>query len=610
MAFFKSIKRAFGFDTEEFEDDFPEGIDATVTPLKERMAAVPQQAAIPAEAAADAEEAEVVAPADPPGDDAADEDAVRQLIFRHAVKIINESLPAFISSAIDPLEQEKYLLNALDDGVKQYLSELERRARRSYDDRWAREKNALDGQFETLREKLRKGEEDGAEAKKQQLSAERQKRALSERVHDLEKQVDSLQAENEQYLLENKSLVNKLRICSVQERDSDEAREELNAKTAEIAALKAEIEKLKAEADEQKARLEQLSEGADQAAATHELSQAMVNDLQTRAREAATRAEEAAARLAEANGRVSDVSAELAESKALAAQLRSDADAARTQAEELRGQLGKARQQLKVVQEVREQLQQLEQDKIATDSEIASLKDAAKESEALLEDLRADVRRKNTALAPRDARLEQAEEERRRLEDLTDSLRKTIETNLHHQAQSEALLRSEIDRLKNLPVAEPEPAAPAEPVVGTAEPPAEYASATAEVTPVPAPAESPAAPGLAEGGEPELFSDFSDFNGVRGGTIHPAVTDIIPEPAPEPKPRRQRARKESKKEAEKPKISAIDESLDSTNWLIATPPASRKAKAEADAAAAANEFGYQEPTRRQPPESPAQMLLW
>ena len=125
MAFLKSIKRAFGFDAEEIEDDFPEGIDATVTPLKERMAAIPQQPDSAADAGADRSAAAVDVPPEDCPVSAAD-DAGRRLIFSHAVRLINESLPGFLSSAINPEEQERYLLNALDDGMRQYLSEIGR----------------------------------------------------------------------------------------------------------------------------------------------------------------------------------------------------------------------------------------------------------------------------------------------------------------------------------------------------------------------------------------------------------------------------------------------------------------------------------------------------
>ena len=55
------------------------------------------------------------------------------------------------------------------------------------------------------------------------------------------------------------------------------------------------------------------------------------------------------------------------------------------------------------------------------------------------------------------------------------------------------------------------------------------------------------------------------------------------------------------------KISAIDEDLDNTDWLVATPPAGTSAKTSGVSDA---EFGYQEPQRKTPPENSAQMSLW
>ncbi|MDE6527827.1 MAG: hypothetical protein K2L78_02115, partial [Muribaculaceae bacterium] len=36
MALFRTLKRAFGFDSSDYDDDEPEGIDARVTPLRKR----------------------------------------------------------------------------------------------------------------------------------------------------------------------------------------------------------------------------------------------------------------------------------------------------------------------------------------------------------------------------------------------------------------------------------------------------------------------------------------------------------------------------------------------------------------------------------------------
>lgn len=57
-----------------------------------------------------------------------------------------------------------------------------------------------------------------------------------------------------------------------------------------------------------------------------------------------------------------------------------------------------------------------------------------------------------------------------------------------------------------------------------------------------------------------------------------------------------------------PKISAIDETLDDTQWLVGTPPEGMVAKTTA--VTSDTDFGYQEPTRKTPPENSAQMSLF
>ena len=68
------------------------------------------------------------------------------------------------------------------------------------------------------------------------------------------------------------------------------------------------------------------------------------------------------------------------------------------------------------------------------------------------------------------------------------------------------------------------------------------------------------------------------------------------------KPRRK------KKRGRPTKISAIDETLDETEWLVATPP--KGAVTKAVSIASDSDFGYQEPPRKQPPVNDAQMSLF
>lgn len=81
------------------------------------------------------------------------------------------------------------------------------------------------------------------------------------------------------------------------------------------------------------------------------------------------------------------------------------------------------------------------------------------------------------------------------------------------------------------------------------------------------------------------------------------AADAVSQPEEQaPKKRRGRPKKTM------PRISAIDESMDSTEWLVATPPAGTSVKV---APLCDPAFGYQEPPRKpQPPENDAQMLLF
>ena len=81
------------------------------------------------------------------------------------------------------------------------------------------------------------------------------------------------------------------------------------------------------------------------------------------------------------------------------------------------------------------------------------------------------------------------------------------------------------------------------------------------------------------------------------------AADAVSQPDEQaPKKRRGRPKKTL------PRISAIDESMDSTEWLVATPPAGTSVKV---APLSDPAFGYQEPPRKpQPPENDAQMLLF
>ena len=607
MSFVKTLKRAFGFSDSEMEEEELEGIDARVTPLRDRCDKTASQMREEQPAAQTAEKTDAdndkpdgVAAASA-GDDtmsAVVENSVTpDAIFESVVRIFNESLPDFLHSSVDEKSQREYLYRALDASMKEYIENLTERAGKNCSQRFENERRSMQMEMDELRKKVQKEETDSSESKKLQLSAERQKRALNERLHELEKQLATLQAENEQYVLENKSLMNKLRVSALtggtSDGDADAAVvEKLEELTHDIDTLKEELSAQKeltakaereakenlmaldmnrrklassmetwqsestekdellaaarAHADKLASEVEKLREALEQAKVKDEFGGAMINELQTKAVEARDDAEQARNEL-------------------LA--LRSENTRLEAERASLSEKLDEANESLRVVEDMHAQLDKLEEARMQNESVQRRQKD---ELLLLGEQLKRQEQEKNEyaeVLAAKENTI-------RTLEDQTDSLRKTIENNLYEHARAESLLRAEIDRLKAI------------------------AGKQAEKQRAPEHTEE----------TPSLISEPPIADAADTLEIFTASGEAATEKAPVPEAAE--GKRKGGKRGRKPKvrISAIDETIEETDWLIATPPAGKKTPQTRQEDS--NEFGYKEPDRKITPDHPAQMSLW
>ncbi len=594
MGFFDIMKRAMGFSPADDDELEVEGIDATVTPLRQR--------ALPAPAGNEDDPQEADGGDSQSDTDNSGDGSLRasvegrpdaSVIFAGVVGIFNEALPAFLRESVDPEKQRQLLFDSLDKSVKDYFEHMERNVERRLHSRYQAESHHLQEQIEELRRKARKEEEGNSNAKNLQLSAERQKRTLSERVHELEKQLASIEAENEQYILENKSMANKLRMAALVDGDVEAgeriaeadrkvaeaegqlaaAQEALKLSEERIAELTAAaVTQATAEDNARVAELEKevalLRDSLEQARAKDELSRVMVNDLNARAAEAR--------RIA-------------AEKEEQAASMQADLSGLNEQLALMTARLAKAQEDLQVVKEVQEQVVKLEESQRVNDAALRRQKDELMEKDELIRIKDADILTKNATLRIKDETI-------RRLEDQTDSLRKSVETAQFEKAQAESALRSEIERLKALK--------------GITSPVDTAVVATPEVTvEIPVVADS-----VADTPEIDLTLDLPEL-------VTPEVeTAAAPKPrrGRPPKPRREREVQPPAKKAEKaPAREDADDNdfslLDSTDWLIATPapePPKPKRQRKQKADSADDAFGYKEPVRQEPPDNPAQMLLW
>lgn len=641
MAIFKRLKRAFGFDSQEYyEEDDTIGIDATVVPLRKRTEERASQYAAPAVTAhrhdvASSEPAAPSADATPEtiAEDTGMSRAVPSEIFKTVVEVFNRSLPDFLGDSVDAERQQKFLYDALDDGMKRYLGSLDRDARRRYDEMRHADMLKTETELKELREALRRQEEEAEDVKKSQLSAERQKRALNERVRDLEKQIATLQAESEQLDLENKSLVNKLRINALQEKD-------IEAMRADAAELQEQLAKLRVENT-------RLSEGLEQAKLRDTLGETMVSDLQGRASEALKSVQEKERELAAVTAEKASLETQLAEMQTLRDDLegallraataekgvadnksvaddlrrqiddlRAERDEARTLAEGNAQQLARAREKLTVIAEIQTQVEQLEEARLKTDAQIRRHKDELLEKDDIIKQKDSDISDKNIALYQKDAAI-------KRLEDQCDSLRKQLEDAEFRHSQTQSAMREEINRLKKLSA--PKPAA-------TAKPEKSDVSDSSDKSDRSDLADLPAKPDMAPLAEPVSPKNEVPVTIVakapvsktatKAGSIDYALDDlpIIETPVTKPAPKKSAAKSASKAESvrepeviyeQAPKREPVNElpSIDDdANWLIPTPP--KKTRQRAADTADSDDFGYKEPPRRPEPDNPAQMSLF
>lgn len=269
MSFFKTLKRGLGFGDDEDDPLYADPEEQAAEPSEVRSAAVA------------APRVEVPAPE-------MTEDAKRA-IFDHVVAVFNEAQPDFLRKALDPEAQSKYIYETLEQSLKDYLSELARQAQVRCEQQWQGEHSTMASEMESLREKAREVEQQRVDIQQRQLSADRQKRALADRVHDLEAQVAQLEAEREQYDLENKSLVNKLKVSGLHQEEADAMRSQVERLNRELAQLRDNPEsavagldaKLKEAADENAA----LSEALDNMREKQRVADEMIAQMRTQLKE-------------------------------------------------------------------------------------------------------------------------------------------------------------------------------------------------------------------------------------------------------------------------------------------------------------------------------------
>lgn len=267
MSFFDSMRRFFGLDNEYNTDELNDSdISAETSDSNPQADENPQDSVLTPDLNGDENAALPPRPAVDPD--------MRARIFDGVVAIFNQALPDFLSKSVDPARQSELISQSLDASLSEYLDNLSAETTRYVE---ATLKNAADSakrEADRLRRDMETLEQQRASIREQQLSAERRRRALADRVQDLEAQLASAEAEREQFDLEKKSMLNKIKLADVQPGIIEELQREIEKlKSEQGQPDNTELEKTQAELAEARAALEQQKEHAEN-------SQSMYNDLQ------------------------------------------------------------------------------------------------------------------------------------------------------------------------------------------------------------------------------------------------------------------------------------------------------------------------------------------
>lgn len=369
MGFFNKLKSALGYSDSEYdEDDELDGFNPAhrtpyVNPFK-KDETMPDLSDLeqPAEPAPTAVAEVKSAPV------AEVEEKLPDGVFDGIITIINGNLPEFVRDCIDIEKERKAVSVAMGPKFRDYVLNLRRTSLEEARTQWIDERNTLTGKLAQSNQRADEAVRKASEIKDRLMSEERQRRAIVERSHDLEARIADLEAQHEQEQLQNKGLLNKIKVMQLQVTDSQKDAEEITrlnklindqrTRLAKIVDLEAQIAELNAENDSLKRQLDEMQQSAeaqeiaDEYKSKMEVANALINELRSTA------------------------AAKEQEAKALSEKL----VVATNEITGLQDDLKAAQEELEIAAEIQEKIEQFEVIKERKDAEIRNLRNQLAQS--------------------------------------------------------------------------------------------------------------------------------------------------------------------------------------------------------------------------------------
>lgn len=360
MGLFNGLKRALGLSDDYEEEDDLEGMDSNyrtpyVNPFKKEDDTVTDLSSL-----APREEASVVV--NEPQPVAEVEEKLPDGVFDGIITIINGNLPEFVRDCIDIEKERKAVYVAMGPQFRDYVRNLRRSSLDEARQQWVDERTRLTSKISQTELRAEEAVKKANEIKDRLMSEERQRRAIVERSHDLEARIADLEAQHEQDQLQNKGLLNKVKVMQLK---ADEAQKDAEEITR-LSALVNEQRRQLMEANDAEVRMAELS-------TENENLRADIEELKQKADTTAIE-DEYKSKMEVTNALINQLRTAAAQKEQEVMALTEKFRLANEEIENLQNELAEAHKDLEIAAEVQETIEQFEEYKIKKAAEVESLK--------------------------------------------------------------------------------------------------------------------------------------------------------------------------------------------------------------------------------------------
>ena len=264
MSFFKNLKNAFGFSDDPISNDIDDGLayDETdkrepyINPFKPTAPTEPVKpvAAVPAQPS----------PSPVPVKPHAVSYELPEGFLNSIIAIVNANLPQIVKDCIDIEAEKKAITQSLGTHFKSAIDDIHRAAAEQATAIWTTERDAISAKLASATQAAEESARRADEARQKCQVEESKRKALKEQTAKLEQRVATLEAEHEQYVIENKSLLNKVKVMQVYADDAAAYKDMADQSEKKLAALRAELEDKVKELEEANAHAtEAMAEAAE-----------------------------------------------------------------------------------------------------------------------------------------------------------------------------------------------------------------------------------------------------------------------------------------------------------------------------------------------------------